>query len=265
MDTGFRGATAIERKAEGRYAVSIPDGWQQGRGAFGGLVLGALTRAMIDACDDTTRSVRVVSGDLCGPVLAGVAQIDVAILRRGNNQTNLDARLSQEGQVLARASATLAQERKADMACPAPVIPERPPWTSVSATPIAPPLAPVFTQHYEYRLLGAAPFSGATDPVASGFIREKTRVESIDAPALVALLDAWWPALIAMAREPRAIATVAYTAELACDPAELPPDEPLHYRAHVPVFHGGYFVEFRELWSGSRLVAMNQQTFALLR
>jgi hypothetical protein len=27
----------------------------------------------------------------------------------------------------------------------------------------------------------------------------------------------------------------------------------------------GFFVEFRELWSGGTLVALNQQTFALIR
>jgi endo-1,4-beta-xylanase len=40
--------------------------------------------------------------------------------------------------------------------------------------------------------------------------------------------------------------------------------EPLFFRAHAHVQSAGYCVEFRELWARDRLVALNQQTFAVL-
>ena len=64
---------------------------------------------------------------------------------------------------------------------------------------------------------------------------------------------------------PRPCATVSFTGELLCDPASLPPSEPLAYRARMGGLYEGFFVELRELWLGSTLVALNQQTFAILK
>jgi hypothetical protein len=33
----------------------------------------------------------------------------------------------------------------------------------------------------------------------------------------------------------------------------------------MAALHDGFFVELRELWQGERVVALNQQTFAILR
>ena len=43
--------------------VEIPDGWQQGRGAFGGLVLSTLLRAIEEAESDGARVTRTLTGD----------------------------------------------------------------------------------------------------------------------------------------------------------------------------------------------------------
>ena len=44
----------------------------------------------------------------------------------------------------------------------------------------------------------------------------------------------------------------------------LDPAMPLYYRGRAVAEFGGYFVEMRELWNGDTVVALNQQTFALL-
>ena len=106
--------------------------------------------------------------------------------------------------------------------------------------------------------------AGGAEPVTAGWIREQSPPDRLDAPALIGRLDAWWPAIFSVASQPRASATVTFTAELLCDPATLPAAEPLFYRAHVAALREWMFVEFRELWHQDRLVAMNQQTFALL-
>ena len=60
------------------------------------------------------------------------------------------------------------------------------------------------------------------------------------------------------------MATVSFTAELLVDPATVDPTEPFAYSARVDGGGGGYYVELRELWQRDRLIALNQQTFALL-
>ncbi len=265
-DSDFSIASALELTAPCRYRAQLPDGWQQGRGAFGGLVLGVLLRALEAAEPSPARTARTLTGDLCGPVLPGPAEIAVRLLRRGNNQSNVAAELTQKGVVLATATAVLSPPRAAAAPgfTPAPP-PPGPPFGELPIVAVAPPpVGPVFTQHYEYRSAKAT-FASTGDATTDGFIRERTPLGRVDAPALIGRLDAWWPTLFSLDGAPRPVATVSFAAQILVDPASLPPLEPLRHRARMAALSDGFFVELRELWRGDTLVALNQQTFAILR
>ncbi len=51
-----------ERIDDHHFRLRVPSSWRQGRGAFGGLVLGALTRAAEAAEPDGERLTRAVTG-----------------------------------------------------------------------------------------------------------------------------------------------------------------------------------------------------------
>lgn len=257
-------ATAIERVDEGVFRGEVPDGWQQGKGAFGGVVVAVLTRALVASEPERARTLRSLSADLCAPALPGAFEVRVSALRRGGSVSFLDARLLQGDAVVARASAALATSRAVAPVDFRPSAPTDPPWTDVPVLRVEPPLGPVFARHYEYRATGPLPFSGGAEPVAEGWVRERSPPEAHDEASIVALLDAWWPTTLTVASAPRAVATVGYTMQLLADPGALAAAEPLFYRAHGVASSGSFFVEMRELWSGGRVVAMNQQTFALL-
>jgi len=258
----FVDASAVTLLAPSHYRAVIPDSWQQGRGAFGGLVLGTLLRAIEQAAPG--RPTRTLGGDICGPVLPGPADVRVVELRRGNNQTNLAATLTQGDTVLATATAVLSGPRA--VAAP-PFVPAPPPaaasWRDVPPIARDSRITPSFAQHYDYR--SSVPAFTRGEPVIDGFIREREPLAQLDAPALVGRLDAWWPTLFSLEGAPRPCATVSFMAEILVDPATLPPAEPLRYRAQLMALHEGFFVELRELWNGERVVALNQQTFAILR
>ena len=116
----------------------------------------------------------------------------------------------------------------------------------------------MFTQHYLYR------DAGSTAQAVQGWIAESAPPAKLDAAAVIGRLDAWWPTLFQL-EGPRPCATVSFTAEFLTDPAALAPDEPLRYRAMMAGMSDGFFVELRELWQGGRPVALNQQTFAILK
>jgi hypothetical protein len=264
MPSPFEVHTSLTALDPLRYVAVIPDGWQQGRGAFGGLVLAVLLRAMMRGEPDARRAVRSLSGDVCAPVLPGPAAVEVTVLRRGRALTNLDARMVRDGEVLARASAVLSEPRPFHL----DATPDAPPaprdWRAIEPAPVGPPVAPVFTQHYAFRNLGALPFSGHARAETEGFIAPRVAPEALDAPAVVGLLDAWWPAVFAACDGPRAAVTTSFTAQFLADAAALDPRAPLRYRARAVAASEGFSVEFRELWSGDALVALNQQTFAML-
>lgn len=270
----FRQATAVRRTGDETFEAEVPDLWQQGRGAFGGLVFGTMLRAACASEADPERRARTFACDVAGPVQPGRAEVRVHTLRRGRSQTNLQLSLSQEGAVLASALCTLSTARPLDEAHqPAPRAPETPAdaLRDADTIPVMPSLhdrgGPVFTQHYEYRLTGLKPFKGAADAANSGFIRELKAEGDLDAPGVVALLDAYFPALFTVVPPGgRMLSTTAsFNAQLMHLDAPVPASEPLYFRGRTVHYSHGYNVEFRELWHRDRLLGLNQQTFVVLR
>jgi len=64
MIASFEDASAVRPTGPGEFEATVPDGWQQGRGAFGGLVYGMLARAMEHVVADPARRLRTFTGDI---------------------------------------------------------------------------------------------------------------------------------------------------------------------------------------------------------
>jgi len=263
VSSPFEIATALRQENDNQFHGEIPDGWQQGKGAFGGVVIGLLTRALVTTEKDPSRHLRTLSADLCAPAMPGPVQIEVEPLRQGGSMSFIEARLRQKGAVVARASAVIAAARNIQQSNIHPSPPVRPPFNDAPILPMGPP-APVFMQHYELRNAGPLPFAGGKEAVAAGWVWERVRATRIDEAAIVALLDSWWPTSFAIEDLPRAHATVGYTMQLLTDPKTVPLDEPVFYRAKGVAARDNFYVEMREIWHGDRIIAMNQQTFAAL-
>jgi hypothetical protein len=271
--TTFLEATAIRADADadgaaGDFTWDVPDGWQQGRGAFGGIVLGAMVRAAEASEADRGRRPRVVTGELCGPALPGPATIRVAHLRRGSGVTFAEARVLQGGEVIARASVALAGDRKLDAPAITRAAPRLPPPSTIPAANLPVPPAPPCSRHFVLLPTCGLPFAGAAGadelPRAGGYLAFRAPLAAHDAAAVVGLCDAWWPALYASLVRPRPMGTISFTAELIADPSTLAAGLPLAYAAQTDAVAGGYVVEQRELWQDGRLVALNHQTIAII-
>lgn len=248
----------------GAFTLDVPAGWRQGRGAFGGLCVASLIRAIEATVGDPARRVRSVTAELPGPVDAGAADIAVEVLRAGNSVTTARASLTQPNGIKTHVVAVLAASRKSsDVAWQELVPPTAPAWTDVAALPWN-PMFPEFAQHFEYRVVEGIPGSGAAAR-AIGWVRSRDPGSARDSAYIAALADVWWPASLVRFRAMRPAATIAYTLDIVGTLDGLDPDAPLLYRGTVPVVGEGYFLETRELWgSDGRLVAINHQTFALL-
>jgi len=245
--------------------LDVPAGWRQGRGAFGGLTIAALIRAIEQRAGEG-RAIRTVTAELPGATTPGEAQIRVDVLRAGKTTTTARAVLEQAGEVKTHAVAILTAPQATDgtrwceLAPPA-----APPWDTIQPVPMEVGTWPEFAAHFEYRLVGGIPGAGAAAHTV-GWVRARDPGPARDAAYIAAMMDAWWPAtLVRMRPPPQRIATIAYTLEIVGGVDGLPPDKPLLYRGDVPVCEPGYFLETRELWGDTgRLVARNHQTFAII-
>ncbi len=255
-------ASRIHKTAEHTYVVRIPDGWQQGRGAFGGLVLGSLLRAIESEEPDRARRTRNVTAELCGPVQPGEATLEVTTLRSGNRLSCYNATLRQGEGIHARLSATLSTARALSAPQDGPTIPNIPSYESIAPFPMDG--AAKFAQHYEFRNTGPVPFSASPKPSAAGWVAERDFADAFDTPRVLAFLDTWWPAVLTQFEKPRFSATISFAAQFFVDPAELPHGAPLYFVGRPIAENDGFVLEYRELWCERRLVAINQQTFALL-
>lgn len=252
-----------ERIDSNLFSLDVPLGWEQGKGAFGGLVVGALVNAALQCEEDASRTFRTVSSEIVGPVKTGAkANIHVEVLRRGTGLTALDVKLSQEGEgVLARATVTLAKTRTADHAFDAVTTPTIPSFAEAMVAPVAPPMGPAFARHFEFRPTAGFPFSGSSVAASEGFISPLS--SSSWGPAeWVALADCYWPSILALETAPRPTSTIGFTLHLLREP----PRGPLFFRAKTLASRDGYITELRELFTqDGELVLINPQVFAIVK
>jgi hypothetical protein len=264
--TDLTTATTPTRRDADHFQADIPDGWRQGRGAFGGLVVATLARAIEAFEASPERPLRTLTAEICGPVLPGPASIRVERLRAGTGVSTLAARLEQGGEVLAHAVAMHGRRRAVDVDFCELAPPAVPPWREVPPFVMPDGFRPEFAQHFEMRAVAPFPFTGAAEAFTAGWVRALDPGPARDAGYVVALADAWWPAIFSRLTAPRPAATIAFTLELLAGAEGLDPVAPLLHSARAVVSRDGYVVELRELrGEDGRLLACNQQTFAIIK
>lgn len=262
-----------------RFTLDVPDGLQQGRGAWGGVATGAMVAAAQLVDPRPEMAVRTLSAQLVAPVLVGRMQLVVEELRRGSATTTLAVRgLDGDGALLAHGVVVLGAPRTGD------AMPDGPDWLDVvppaelaagpEAVPViavGPPLAPDFTVHLEMRPISGIPYQGAASDQTMGWVRPAGPIERIDASVVTAMADAWWVSVMARLDRPRPAATVGFTLDLPGDPSILQRDadgrmEALFHRGRSVAAREGYTVEVRELWTqAGQLISWNTQTVAVIK
>ncbi len=263
-DSPFVLATTWSPLGEGRSVGRIHASWYQGRGAFGGMLGGALLRSMMRELNDEARAPRSFTAHFCAPVVEGEATIQVRLERTGRQVSHLSARMEQAGQVACLASATFATSRDTPLVYEDARAPQVPRPADVPSTPAE--LLPTFGAHFDYRwCVGAAPYSGAAEARVGGWIRPHAPTP-LDAPLVVGLLDSYPPAALARARGFSPGATMDFTAHFYA-PLPLPSAAPdAFYLRTGSSRHAadGYADDLAELWSeDGRLLAQLRQMAAV--
>lgn len=128
-DAPFDTFLTLTALGEGRVRAVLPDGWQQGRGLYGGLVCGLFVRAMEAVTPE--RPLRSLTAELCGPVAPGEVTLELATLRAGNAVTTMTVKLLQGGEVQAHGVGVLGRARPVGGDVVALTPPTMRPWREV--------------------------------------------------------------------------------------------------------------------------------------
>jgi acyl-CoA thioesterase len=252
----FERDTAVRAGEAGALRCEIDPDWWVAVGPNGGYVAAILARALEAAAGARARPLRSLTVHYLRAPKAGPALVEVEVEREGRSISFVAARLEQEGRPCARAIAVLADPREGveleQAHPPAVAAPEE------LAAPRAAEQAPPFARRFDIRpALGPRPFSGAGEALTGGWLRLK-RERPLDAALLVALCDAWIPAVFAATTEPLAVPTLELTVHLR---ARLPlPSDWVLGRFTTRTARDGLLEEDGELWArDGRLLAQSRQ------
>lgn len=262
LDEMFDGA------AGGRTTVA--DGWGQGRATYGGLIAGMLLARAEALCADETRALQTASVVFAGPVAPGDVSVEGEVLRAGGSASHIDVKLLQEGTVRAAMLASFGAPRDTEIEFEAALRdrrPELPDPETVEPVPYIEGVTPAFIKHLELRYAsGGLPVTGAAEPDFGGWMRFRQPPGRFGMRELIALTDAWPPALLPMFTRPAPISTLTWTFQplpAAADAGRDDPGAQWQYDARTVAAAGGYTQAYARVWDGAgRLRALSTQTVA---
>lgn len=247
------------------HTENIPENWGQGRATFGGMVV-AIMFGKIAPRVAQGRPVRSVMVSFVAPVAPGDMEIDVQVLREGKAATQIQATAYQNGQACAVVLACFGGDRQSAVnlkpgKAPAFTEPE-----GVQAFPFIPGLTPDFTQFFDYRYtVGTMPFMGSEQAEMGGWIRlRETAEQTATVATILALIDAWPPAVLSMLKAPAAGSSLTWTISFVGVPEDCGGNDWWQYLANIQNSANGYSYIDASLWDKhGKLVALSRQTVSV--
>lgn len=245
--------------------VTIPERWGQGRATFGGM-LAAVLFEKIAAQVAQDRPVRSLLLSFVAPVAPGTMEVEVKLLREGKGTTQVQATAYQNDQACAVLLASFGGDRESILSVEQEQAPAFAAPDEGQAFPFIPGLTPDFTQYFDYRYtLGKMPFMGSEQTAMGGWIKLREDSPSgIDVAAILALLDAWPPAVFSMLKKPTAGSSLTWAISFVAVPQECSASDWWQYQADIQSSAKGYSHIDARLWDKhGRLAVFSRQTVSV--
>jgi len=248
-------------------AVSIPAQWGQGRASFGGLVAALVYEAM-RAQVASGRPPRSLAITFVGPAAPDVpVRFEVEVLREGKAVSQVLGRAVQDGQVVTIVQGSFGAGRESRIAVAAEPAPQATAVEACQELPYIPNVTPEFTRYLAMRwAFGGMPFSGNPSRDMGGWVRlrDQDTVEAVNEAHLLALVDAWPPAVLPHLNAPAPGSTLTWTIEFVQPMTALTTQDWCLYRAHIEHARDGYGHVAAAMWTASgELLAISRQTVAV--
>lgn len=244
-------------------AVTIPAEWAQGRASFGGL-MAALQYEAMRAKVPEGRPVRSLAITFVGPAEPGVPiAFEVEVLREGKAVSQLLGRATQNGQVMTLIQGSFGASRESVISVKADPAPTLKPLEACPQLPFVSGMMPEYLRFMELRwALGGLPFSNTPSPAIGGYVRFRDIEEWPSSEAhMLALVDAWPPALLPHLSKPAPGSSLTWTIEFVQPMSVLSTHDWCSYKAVIEHARDGYGHTAAMLWSPTgELIAISRQT-----
>lgn len=244
-------------------AVTIPAEWAQGRASFGGL-MAALQYEAMRAKVPEGRPVRSLAITFVGPAEPGVPiAFEVEVLREGKAVSQLLGRATQNGQVMTLIQGSFGASRESVISVKADPAPTLNPLEACPQLPFVSGMMPEYLRFMELRwALGGLPFSNTPSPAIGGYVRFRDIEEGPSSEAhMLALVDAWPPALLPQLSKPAPGSSLTWTIEFVQPMPVLSTHDWCCYKAVIEHARDGYGHTAAMIWSPTgELIAISRQT-----
>jgi acyl-CoA thioesterase len=242
--------------------VVIPASWGQGRATFGGLVA-ALAFDVMASKVAPGRAMRALQVSFVGPVEPDApAIIEAELLRGGKAVSQVQGRILQNGETRLACLASFGGDRESSVQLAPSPAPEAVPVDQCQELSYIPGVTPEFTQHIEMRwAFGHMPFSGKGGREMGGWMQFRETPSVLTDAHIVALVDAWPPALLPHLKGPAPASSLSWALEIVHPRPAMKPGEWLLYRATIDQAGAGYGHTHAGIWTErGELVALSRQT-----
>jgi len=238
--------------------VSIPEKWGQGRATFGGLVAAVMFEKIIPVVHED-KKVRSIMVSFVAPVSPGEMDIKVSLLREGKSATQVQATAYQNNQVCAVVLASFGGDRESSVSVTPELGPDMTSPDNVQAFPFIPNLTPDFTQYFDYRYaVGKMPFMGSEQTEMGGWIKlREVSEQRVTVAEILALLDAWPPAIFTMLKKPASGSSLTWTINFVNIPDDCTSSDWWQYQADIQSSANGYSHIDSTLWDKNGKVAVS--------
>ncbi|MGE8498247.1 MAG: acyl-CoA thioesterase [Pseudomonas sp.] len=248
-------------------AVVIPSSWAQGRASFGGLV-GALVYEAMRAQVADGRPARSLAVTFVGPVEPGVpVSFEAEILREGKAVSQVLGKAVQKGQVVTIIQGSFGASRESVINVAAEPAPQIKAVEACQELPYIPNVTPEFTRFLAMRwAIGGMPFTNNPSRDMGGWVRLRGEQEAqaVSEAHLLALVDAWPPAVLPHLSSPAPGSSLTWTIEFIHPLHALTTADWCLYRAHIEHARDGYGNIAAGLWAPTgELLAISRQTVAV--
>ncbi|WP_447591631.1 acyl-CoA thioesterase [Aquipseudomonas campi] len=244
--------------------VVVPPLWGQGRATFGGLVAAMIYEA-IRAKVPTGRPVRSLSITFVGPMqMNEPVAFEVEVLREGKAVSQMLGKAVQQGAVVAIMQGSFGASRPSVVTVSSIPAPAMKPVEECQELPYIKDVTPEFTRFLAMRWgLGGLPFTNNPSREMGGWVRLRSDVshDKVTEAHLLALVDAWPPAVLSHLKAPAPGSSLTWTIEFVQPVANLTTHDWCLYEAKIEHARDGYGHVSAGLWSPSgELLAISRQT-----
>ena len=240
----------------------IASDWGQGRSAFGGLTAALVLTHIEQNTSLEGRDLRTINIHFCGAViLEQPCEFKHRVLSVGKSMLQIEGQLLQDGQVKTQIVACFGTRRESSISVAHDAVFAQKSLPEALQFPSVKGLTPEFVRYFDLRITkGSLPASGTAETNLSGWMRFNEPKKPLDHASMLALIDAWPPAVMPMLNEPAPTSSITWNLEFVQPSPALQTDDYLFYSCDVIQADLGYaHTEAKIFHPNGELIALSRQ------